>query len=203
MLESSHIALSAQDDGQDRIQILRDDDKVIIAIADGAGGRSGGAEAAELAMKLISQHAPLLATQTDCEKLLVEIDRAISADKIAGETTAIVIVVSASGVIGASVGDSGAWIISRAGIDELTRSQTRKPFLGAGVAIVTGFARNAFNGTLLVATDGLLKYTSREAIASVVEESNFNETPAALVKLVRYASGNLPDDVAIGLCRSI
>ena len=204
MFESSHIALSAQkDDGQDRIQILRDGDKLIIAIADGAGGQSGGAEAAELAIKLISQRAASLATQNDCEKLLVEVDKIISADRGAGETTAVVVVVSASGVIGASVGDSGAWILNSEGIDELTRGQARRPFLGSGGTFAVGFTRNELDGTLLVATDGLLKYTSREAIASIVEKSKFNDAPAALVDLVRYTSGNLPDDAAIGLCHFI
>jgi PPM family protein phosphatase len=204
MFESSHIALSAQkDNGQDRIQILRDGDKLIIAIADGAGGRSGGAEAAEMATNLMSQRAWALASQKDCENLLTEIDLKISDDKVAGETTAIIVVVSPKGVFGASVGDSGAWILSGTNIDNLTQNQIRKPCLGTGGASAVGFFRSALKGTLLVATDGLLKYTSREMIAGVICERSLSDATVALVQLVRYSSGNLPDDVTIGLCRTI
>jgi serine/threonine protein phosphatase PrpC len=203
MLQSSFIAVSAQGGGQDRIQLVRLDGGVIFALADGAGGRSGGAEAADLATQLILKSADLLTTQEHCECLLRTIDGAISADRIAGETTAIVAVVKTEKVFGASVGDSGTWVLNGSNIDDLTVNQVRKPFLGSGAAMPVGFSRDRLYGTLLIATDGLLKYTSREAIAGVVEKSDLNEAPEALVNLVRYTSGNLPDDVAIALCRSI
>lgn len=201
MLQSNQIVLAAGDKGQDRIEVLRDGDRLIFIVADGAGGRSGGGEAAELVIQLARERVGALASSRDCEKLLGEIDHVISADKIAGETTAVIILTSPSGVYGASVGDSGAWILSGGKIDDLSQGQMRKPFIGTGGSLPVGFSRSALEGTLLVATDGLFKYTSREMIVATVEKSNLHDLPEALVKLVRYASGNLPDDITIGLCR--
>jgi hypothetical protein len=203
MFKSNFTNQSTRGSGQDRIQIFHFDKKVVLAVADGAGGLSGGAEAADIAINFISQRSDSLSSQKHCEKLLREIDNAISSDRIAGETTAVLVVVSLNYIFGASVGDSGAWILNGTSIDDLTRSQIRKPFLGTGVATPIGFSRDALHGTLLVATDGLLKYTSREAISAALERANFDDSPAALVSLVRYSSGELPDDVTVGLCRPV
>ena len=202
MFEHNYILCAAEGSGQDRIKILDYGERIVVAAADGAGGRSGGAEAADMALELMIRQATCLTSQSDCERLLGAVDVAIASDKVAGETTGIIAVLSANAIIGASVGDSGAWILDGAGIDDLTRHQVRKPFLGTNGACPAGFTRSALRGTLLVATDGLLKYTSRELIAGVVQNTAIAELPAALVKLVRYPSGALPDDVTIGLCRS-
>lgn len=203
MFQTSQVIQPAEGIGQDRLVVVRLGLKVVIAIADGAGGRSGGAEAADLAAILIKERAESLNSQSDCERILAELDGIVASSNAAGETTTVVAVVSSTGVVGASVGDSGAWLVNTAGVDDLTRSQVRKPFIGTGAAIPIGFARASVDGTLLVATDGLLKYTSREKITAVIQESNFDTTPAALVSLVRYHSGALPDDVTIALCRLV
>ena len=200
-MEYCNIVLAADGGGQDRLQVLRRGEQLIVAIADGAGGRSGGAEAAELAVELIAKGAHELETQADCEELLRKADTAISTNANCGETTAVVAVASETGIYGASVGDSGVWILNGTSIDELTKFQQRKPFLGNG-GLAVGFRREEWGGTLLVATDGLLKYTSWEAIASIAAQQDLRELPAALVGLVRYPSGNLPDDIAIAVCRS-
>jgi serine/threonine protein phosphatase PrpC len=202
MLQANQIVL-AGDKGQDRVSVLPDGDRLIFVVADCTGGCSGGAEAAELVIQLTRKHIGLLLSSVDYGKLLGEIDRVVSSDKIAGETTAVIVVASSAKVFGASVGDSGAWLLNGPNIDDLTQSQVRKPFVGTGAAFPVGFSRDAFGGISLVATDGLLKHASREAIASAVQKSNLPELPEVLMKLVRYTSGNLPDDIVIGLCRSI
>jgi serine/threonine protein phosphatase PrpC len=203
MFQTSQIIQPAEGSGQDRLVVLRTESRVIIAIADGAGGRSGGAEAADLAAKLIGERAETLSTQADCERLLTELDGTVASNNAAGETTAVVAIVSSAGIVGASVGDSGAWLVSATGIDDLTKNQIRKPFIGTRAAIPIGFTRAGLDGTLLVATDGLLKYTSREKITVTIQQSDFDTTPAALVSLVRYVSGALPDDVTCAICRLI
>jgi hypothetical protein len=50
---------------------------------------------------------------------------------MAGETTGVVVVVSPAGLIGVSVGDSAAWLITGTGIDDLTAGQ-RRARLGSG-----------------------------------------------------------------------
>jgi serine/threonine protein phosphatase PrpC len=175
----------------------------ILAVADGAEGRSGGAEASQMAIDFINSQASSIKSQKDCERLITEIDRRVANDAVAGETTVVVVVVGENEIAGASCGDSGAWVITNSIIDDLTAHQVRKPFLGTGVAMPVGFARTPFIGTVLVATDGLLKYTSRESIAAVVTESTLEAVAERLVSLVRYKSGALPDDVGIALCRSM
>jgi serine/threonine protein phosphatase PrpC len=197
--QSVHAATPA---GQDRACVSRHGSRLILAVADGAGGRSGGAEAAEMAIRLIQKRASDLFCSADCRSLLMETDLALSRDAIAGETTCVVAVVSPSGIAGASVGDSGAQLASPFGISELTQDQNRKPFLGAGAAMPTCFEVPKFSGTLLLATDGLIKYTSRERIEEALQDRDLKQVGKLLVDLVRYSSGALPDDVAIVLCRS-
>jgi PPM family protein phosphatase len=203
MFQTSHTIQPAEGNGQDRLVVVHIESKAIIAVADGAGGRSGGVEAADLAVMLIRERAESLNSQADCERVLAELDGVVASNKAAGETTAVVAVVSSAGLVGASVGDSGAWLVNATSIDDLTRNQIRKPFIGTGAAIPIGFARASVGGILLVATDGLLKYTSREKITAAIQQSDLDAAPSALVSLVRYQSGALPDDVTCALCRLV
>lgn len=196
----SHIVANGEN-AQDRVRVLRFDDRVVLAIADGAGGRSGGAEAADLAIEIISRFASNLHSEDACSTALLRAHSMILKDDKAGETTAVVAVAKGQQVFGASIGDSGAWMISEDTIDELSAQQNRRPFLGSGTAIPVGFSRPFLNGTLLVATDGLLKYASRDVISWTVRKTTFEFACKELVRLVRYPSGALPDDVAVALCR--
>jgi len=131
--------------------------------------------------------------------LLADVDRA--AVRLGGQTTAVVVAVSASGIDGASVGDSGAWRIDGEQIDELTERQRRKPLVGAGGEPV-GFRAGPLRGTtLLVASDGLLRYAAPRDIARIATGPDLAAAARALVELVRLPSGGLQDDVAIVLCR--
>ena len=47
---------------------------------------------------------------------------------------------SADGILGASVGDSGAWLVAPDGVLDLTAHQRRKPFPGTGMAVPVPFA---------------------------------------------------------------
>jgi hypothetical protein len=101
------------------------------------------------------------------------------------------------------VGDSGVLGFSKIGVENLTANQVRKPLLGSGSAIPVGFARSQLDGTLLIASDGLLKYTSQEKIAATILAVDFNNAAAKLIELVRYQSGALPDDVSVLLAQKI
>jgi len=58
----------------------------------------------------------------------------------------------------------------------------------------------AFEGWLLMASDGLLKYAAREVIARVALEGSVEEGARGLVECVRLPSGMLRDDLAVILC---
>ena len=146
---------------QDRAEIFWLGSNLVLTVADGAGGRSGAAEAAEFATQRVKQTlGSANLSVKGLSELLESIDQQMVAAGNVGETTCVVAVLSENGIIGASVGDSGAWCISTSGVDNLSGSQSRKPFLGRGCATPIGFARDSLNGTLLVASDG-------SAIASV------------------------------------
>lgn len=195
LLESA----AGESENQDRGAIIETFAGLVLAVADGAGGLSGGKQAATMAIDLVRKQANELRGTTSCVMLLQQLDLAVEQDKIAGETTCALAVVSGSEVYGASVGDSGVWIINENGFTNLTARQSRKPFIGSGVAspIPFDYTRTGREFVLL-ATDGLLKYTSPERIMATCRESApADEIARHLIELVRYQSGALPDDVTV------
>ncbi len=125
-------------------------------------------------------------------------DLKISQDPEAGETTCAFAVVSKQKVFGASVDDSGVWVIGDAGFVNLTENQKRKPLIGSGSAWPISFARSVLHGErILLATDGLLKYASAERIVTVCRALDIESAASKLIDLVRYPSGALPDDTTV------
>ncbi len=114
-----------------------EDGSLRIALADGVGGQAGGREAALRTVEewLTSDYAP--------EIQMAETDSLLSRVPNGGTTTAIYLQLSATEVVGASVGDSQAWFQEDNGRwRELTEYQRTKPFLGSGEAIPIPFSRS-------------------------------------------------------------
>jgi serine/threonine protein phosphatase PrpC len=116
-----------------------------------------------------------------------------------GETTGVIVVATPVSIFGCNVGDSASWFFSRDGKEELTR--VRKPYLGTGVAAPHQFECELSDGTLVVASDGLWKYTSLESIEQKLRTAEPERLAAQLADLVRLRSGAFPDDVAIVTCQ--
>ena len=185
-------------ENQDRGMLVEAGIGLVMVVADGAGGQSGGAEAAARAVEFVHQKANELHGASACVELLQSMDQALSQDRVAGETTCALAVVTRDGVYGASVGDSGVWVINESGFINLTERQTRKPFIGSGSAWPSPFEYRRTDGdSLLLATDGLLKYTNSERIVSVCRNELAPHVPRRLIELVRYQSRALPDDVTV------
>ena len=185
-------------ENQDRGIVIEDGERLVLCVADGAGGRSGGTEAATMVVELVRQNANLLINAESCAELLRKMDAAIAKDAVAGETTCALAVVTPEEICGASVGDSGAWLIPTSGNHlDLTHGQQRKPFIGSGSGWPVPFRRPREAGRLLLATDGLLKYTSAERINTISHEDPADVAAQRLIELVRYPSSALPDDVTI------
>jgi PPM family protein phosphatase len=182
---------------QDRAEVYCENERTVIALADGSGGTAGAAQAAEFFINSVRASLVSLHSPEDCRGLLHDIDRKLTRSAECGETTGIIVVVNAAGLFGAGVGDSLAWFFAASAKDELTRGQWRKPLLGTGVALPHGFVQNFLPGTLVVATDGLWKYTSLELIEQRVRSAGLADLAAHLAELVRLRSGAFPDDVAI------
>ncbi len=187
--------------GQDRAAVFRRaNGSLVVALADGAGGTGGGAEAAQAVIDALSA-AVHVDSAAAFEELLAALDRE-PARLGHGQTTAIVLRLDELGIVGGSVGDSGAWLIGdNHRLVDLTASQRRKPLLGSG-AIVTPFAAGPIgSSTLLVASDGLLKYAPPSDIALLAAQRDLRAAASSLIAHVRLASGELHDDVAIVLAR--
>jgi serine/threonine protein phosphatase PrpC len=194
-LKTRSVIVAGNPEIQDRVEIFSDANRVIVALADGAGGMSGGAQAAELFVSIVRENMSSLHTAADCDRVLRSADDRISAT--GGETTGIVLIAHGGRVFGASVGDSEAWLFSSTGEVHLTQSQRRKPMLGSGEADPGAFTTEVREGLLLVASDGLWKYTSNEKIRGEIRAGAGDDLLDRLVKLVRLRSGALQDDVAL------
>jgi serine/threonine protein phosphatase PrpC len=179
-----------------------DGDALVIAVADGAGGTShGGAAAQAVIDDVMTAEASRNADDWVARLIALDLD---SARLGHGQTTAIVMVVTADRIIGACIGDSGAWrICGDQKIEDLSAHQVRKPLLGdGGDPRAISAAGLAPEETLLVASDGLLRYAPPPDIARLASNDDLESATAALVERVRLRSGELPDDVAIVLCRA-
>jgi serine/threonine protein phosphatase PrpC len=179
---------------EDRAEVFVRGDEAVVVVADGAGGRPGAAYTAETAVRMVGEFVTGRAPGWDppvwCQ-LLRRIDEALADDPAAGETTAVVAVLSPHGILGASVGDSGAWLIAPDGMRDLTAQQQRKPFLGTGAAVPVPFAAPWTDGaTFLAASDGLFRYTDRAAICAEARGADLEEAARRVVDLARLHSGN-------------
>ena len=183
--------------GQDRARVFERDAGIVVALADGAGGTGNGAIAAEAIIDAVDAAGP----GVDWSMLLTELDE--DGKRLDGrQSTAVILSVTGSGIVGTSVGDSGAWLIGSDVID-LTDGQTRKPLVGSGCIPFCVTAPALGDRTLLIASDGLLRYAKRSDIARVANGPDLAVAARALVDLVRLPTGGLQDDVSIVLCRQL
>jgi PPM family protein phosphatase len=195
------LTIAGNPENQDRGLVVHDGPRIVLCVADGAGGRSGGLEAAILATEFVRQSASTVNTAESSSELLRRMDAVLAKDPSAGETTCALAVLTAREIFGASVGDSGAWLIPEEGAQvDLTCGQQRKPLLGSGEAWPVSFRHPIQAGWVLLATDGLLKYASAARIVETCRQPSIDAAAQGLVGLVRYPSGALPDDVTIILC---
>jgi serine/threonine protein phosphatase PrpC len=182
---------------QDRVATWEDGERVVIAVADGAGGIGDGEQAAESVIRELQSVCRQTESADACASALRQVDLRIGA----GESTAAVVSIGPAGICGASVGDSRIWTIKDGKIDDLTGNQQRKPLLGSGGVFPVGFAAPPLDGLLLAATDGLFNYVKQPQLIGLIQQAPFVELPRRLIELVRLKSGELWDDVGVVVCR--
>jgi serine/threonine protein phosphatase PrpC len=185
--------------GQDRAIAIPIAGGYLVAVADGAGGTGGGAVAAERLIAFISRLTEEAAS-TDWFDALCAFDDELSARSLSGQTTGIVAFISNERVIGASVGDSSAWLISPSGeTTDLTARQRRKPLLGSGEALPVQFEAERLGNRVLLGSDGLFKYAPVDRICALATRGTAAEAANALANCVRLPSGAFHDDVAVAI----
>ncbi len=121
---------------EDRLLVQRRGARTVAAVCDGAGNGGRGALAAELAVQELAR----IAQQgfADWGRALLGVDQLLKSGAQGGETTCVVVDISDDGEIrGASVGDSGAWMLPRSiPVRDLTAHQHRAR-LGASTHSLT------------------------------------------------------------------
>ena len=178
---------------------------LVLAVADGVGGQSGGGEAAQLAIETVEMEGAGLVRRNSqvWRGLLKALDDALAAHPDAGQTTLVALCLMPQKLIGASVGSSEAWWITADGHFDLTEAQKRKPTLGTGAAEPVPFELKLSGpGTLLLASDGLFKYADPLAITEAVRSAASADAAAdALLTLASAPAGRFYDDVALIVVR--
>ena len=129
-LEISASQRPTHDTSHDRLSVLRDAHRTLIALADGTDSSAGAQTAAartvnELARCFRSGSLPT--DPLDWVMVLEAIDHAVLGDPEAEETSALVMLVQQGVVVGASVGDSLAYIVPTVGEARLLTDRQSGP----------------------------------------------------------------------------
>jgi serine/threonine protein phosphatase PrpC len=184
---------------EDRLLVQRLPRGLLVVVADGAGGLAGGARAAALFVEHVrARVTSAFAANSEAAwiTLSLEADARITHDPVAGETTGVALLVTDEMIIGASVGDSEAWLVTNDDFDALTIDQKRKRF-GSGRAAPVAFTRSLGVGNLVVGTDGLFSYVKPEALCDALRRADLHAAARKVIALVPLPSGALADDVAV------
>lgn len=152
-LEISTSQRPTHDTSHDRLSVLRDAHRTLIALADGADSREAAQAAAARTVNELARcfrNGALPQDAQDWVMVLEAIDHVVLSDPDAGETSALVMLVQRGVVVGASVGCSLAYIVPPVGEAKLlTARQRREPRIGTGLASPTGFGPVRLDGKLI------------------------------------------------------
>jgi len=200
-LKYARVLASSRRVNEDRVECLEHGEDLVVVVADGAGGLLGGDSASETfiaAVKSATTDAAFDVREGACwSRLLAEVDMRLNR-AMAGETTAVVVVVTPEGLVGVSAGDSQAWVVGAADIDDLTGAQARKR-LGTGCAARVGFSRPSLTGTLVVGTDGVFNYLNATSVARAVRWREPADAAERLRAALEFPSSRYADDVGIAI----
>jgi PPM family protein phosphatase len=191
---------------EDSVALFKSEGWVVAVVADGAGGTSGGQAASQAVVALVADAIEAGRAPGRAEvwyQVLTEAGTKLTDFEI-GQSTAVVVATNGTGIVGASVGDSEAWLIRSDSLIDLTKHQERKPLLGGGAVEPTAFAESLWPGdVLLLATDGIVKYAPAERLAALARRRlPVSACSDAMVELVRLPDGGLQDDLGLVLIRS-
>ena len=180
---------------EDQSIVLKDLDRkrIVVVVADGAGGVGSGDLAAMTVIREVKENLRSINTADEWKLLLSQTDFRITQ----GESTAVIVDIREYGIAGASVGDSKAWTLKDGEVDDLTKNQVRKPLLGSGRAEPMSFTRQSFGDFLIVGSDGFFDYSKPAEVTRLIYKSDFYSIPRKCIELVQLPSGEFWDDTSI------
>ncbi|MBP3958637.1 SpoIIE family protein phosphatase [Gemmata sp. G18] len=176
----------------------------VVALADGQGGRAGGARAARLACEIAGQHATWDESLGWVE-ILTRADVTVAQDHEAGFTTLVGLRVCADRVVGASCGDSAAAVVCGEQAPRvLTSRQFKNPPVGCGAATFVPFEMKLTRPwKLLAITDGVWKYAGWERVWDCAARLSGTELIAELQSAAQLVlTGEFQDDFTVVLLES-
>ncbi len=173
----------------------------LCCVADGQGGRAGGARAAQLACQSVIEVAcrtpvGMLVGARAWGFLLQGADQSIAADSEAGFTTLIGFCIRLGRIVGASSGDSAVLLLNRERDAILTDGQAKNPPVGSGSAVLTEFTAELGDGwRVLAMTDGVWKYVGWNRVISTTRNLSGRAVLEELRELARLPrTSELQDD---------
>jgi PPM family protein phosphatase len=182
------------------------DRTLLCALADGQGGQSGGAAAAQIAVRksldVAVTFAPeALFNERTWRGIVSAADEAVGGAPSAGYTTLVCIGVSKERLCGASCGDSAALLITDGQTHFLTKDQIKNPPVGSGAAQPVAFSATLGRfWKVLVMSDGVWKYVGWQKITELAREMEGEALLAALRQAAASGwGGKLPDDFTLAL----
>jgi serine phosphatase RsbU (regulator of sigma subunit) len=191
----------------------KDPDVLLVAVADGQGGRSGGARAARLAVDTVIEVAGRMKPEDlgrspfEWPDALRQADEAVRDDPQAGFTTLIgLIAFTEMGIItGGSCGDSAVLVVDAEGPELWTDGQPKNPPVGSGRAefcVMAGCPPPPF--VVLAMTDGVWKYAGWDAIKEAARTLRGQELIDAIAARARLPrSGEFQDDFTLVVLESV
>lgn len=180
-----------------------DPERVLVCLADGQGGRAGGAKAAQLAC---ATAALASLTAGSCVEALTRADAAVAADPEAGFTTLLGFEVRGDTLTGASCGDSAVLAVCGSGeLIEATARQFKNPPVGSGEATLIPFTlRLVRPWRILAMTDGVWKYVGWSRVHELAKTLAGEDLSAALQAAARLPrSGQFQDDFTLVLVEAV
>ena len=203
--DAACLSVSNKKENEDRVVNIQRGATRLIVVADGAGGIEGGAAAAELVIAAVtgSRMIPTMTRQPSFwENTLSMLDGYIFNASEAGECAVVIAAIVDGLLVGASVGDAGARLFTKAEDHNLTSAQHVKPLLGSAVAEAVPFGPVRFDGTLIMGSDGLFKYATVDAIRESCAQPSADEIAHTLIELVKLPSGDFHDDTTVAVCKA-
>lgn len=184
---------------RDRISWVRHGQRVVFALADGEDKPIGGDFAAEYVIKGALKYAGKVHRPLPPEEWLeifANLDEQLEREPT-GETRLVVVDTDGQALTGACVGDVMGALITDGAFVDFTKERVKQPLLGSGRATPRGFEAIFGDATLLMASDGLIKYTSEP----LMREAARGFDAQAVANLVHLPGGRLMDDTAVLLAR--
>lgn len=175
---------------EDRVLLEQHGTRTIAIVCDGAGNGGKGGLAADLAIAELGRICR--EGFIDWVRAMLAVDQLLKTQAQGGETTCVAVQISDDGQCrGASVGDSGAWMLRANGVVEDLTAQQDRARLGSGRAHPKPFKAQLM-GRLVLASDGLFKYTRAADVRTHAARG-----VDALIDSARLKSGALQDDVSV------